>query len=172
MKILVNEIPEQGSEIKIKTPIEDFNFLGEDFTLKEPVTLKLQVNRVGSKVLIKGVIQTLVQLECSRCLEDFFCHVDESFTATFLPAKERPKDSDLELESEDLDVSFYDGQMIDLTELVGEQILLSLPMNPVCRLNCRGLCPECGKNLNEGRCPCSSTKGDFRWSKTKDSKNE
>lgn len=172
MKISVNEIPEQGSEFKLKAQIEDFNFFGEDISLQEPVTLKINVKRIGSKVVTKGVIQTLVRLECSRCLEDFFCHIDEPFTATFFPAEDRPKDPDLELESEDLDVSFYDEQIIDFTELVREQILLAVPMNPVCRLNCRGLCPECGKNLNEGRCTCSGLKGDMRWSKLKDLKYE
>lgn len=172
MKILVNEIPEQESEIKLKAPIEDFNFCGEEVTLKDPVTVKMKVDRVGKKIIIQGVIQTLLQLECSRCLEDFFCHVDEPFTVTFFPAEDRPKEPDLELESEDLDVSFYEEQEIDLSELVREQILLAVPMNPVCKLNCRGLCSECGQNLNEGRCSCSGSKVDTRWSKLKDFKQE
>jgi len=172
MKIAVNEIPEQGSEIKMKESVEGLNLIGEEITLKEPVTLKLNINKTGTKVLIKGIIQTLVELECSRCLEDFLCHIDESFTVTFLPYFERPKDPDLELDTEDLDISFYDGQLIDLTELVREQIILSVPMNPICKVNCRGLCPECGKNLNEGRCTCSSIRGEMRWPKLKNSKNE
>lgn len=167
MKILVDEISEKGSEIKLTESIKDFDSSGEDVHLKEPITLKANVERIGTKILIKGLIHALVQLECSRCLEEFLYHIDEPFTATFLPSEQRPKDPDLELESDDLDVSFYDGKTIDLTELVREQILLSIPMNPLCRLNCRGLCSECGKNLNEGRCYCSGSKGDFRWSKSK-----
>ena len=113
------------------------------------------------------MIHTFVQLECGRCLEKFLYHIDEPFTATFLPASKRPSDSDLELESDDLDVSFYKGKSIDLSELVREQIFLSIPMDPLCRTNCRGLCPECGKNLNDGRCYCSHIKGDHRGSKAK-----
>lgn len=172
MKIHVKDIPDEGSEIKLKSPIEDFDLSGDEIILKEPITLKLNVYKAGSKVIIKGIIQTLVELECSRCLEEFFCHIDEDFTITFLPESERPKDPDLELDSRDLDISFYDGETIDLTKLVKEQIILSVPMNPVCRVNCRGLCPECGENLNEKRCACSSMRGDMRWSKLKDSKNE
>ncbi len=167
MKILVDEVPEDGSEIKLTSPIEDIDSSGEGIVLTEPVTLKATVERVGSKVLVKGLIHALLQLECSRCLEEFLYHVDEPFTATFLPSIERPKEPDMELESEDLDVSFYDGKTIDLTELVREEILLSIPMNPLCRVNCMGLCPECRKNLNEGKCYCSSSKGDFRQSKSK-----
>jgi uncharacterized protein len=165
MKILVDEIPEKGADLKITDTIENFDSNGENILLTEPVTLKANVKRIGSKVLLKGIIQTLVQIECSRCLEEFLFHIDEPFTATFLPGDKRPKDPDLELESEDLDVSFYDGKMIDLSELIREEILLAIPMNPLCRVNCRGLCPECGKNLNEGKCYCSNS--DFRWSKLK-----
>jgi uncharacterized protein len=167
MKIFIDEIPEKGSEIKLTAAIEDLNFSEEEILLKEPVTLKANVERIGSKVLFKGHIQALGQLECSRCLEEFFYHIDEPFTATFLPSEKRPKDPDLELESEDLDVSFYDGKTIDLSELVREQILLAVPMNPLCRVNCRGLCSECGKNLNEGRCYCTGSKGDLRWTKSR-----
>jgi len=118
MKILVDEISEKGSEIKLTESIKDFDSSGEDIHLKEPITLKANVVRIGSKIFIKGLIHALVQLECSRCLEEFLYHIDEPFTATFLPSEQRPKDPDLELESDDLDVSFYDGKTIDLTELV------------------------------------------------------
>lgn len=172
MKIIVSEIPEQGSEFKFKEPVEEFDLSGEEIVLREPVTVKLNANKIGSKIVVHGMIQTLIQLECSRCLEEFFIHIDEPFSAIFLPDIERPKDADLELESEDLDISFYNGQSIDLMALLREQILLAVPMNPVCRVNCRGLCPECGQNLNESRCVCSSTKGEMRWSKLKNSKND
>jgi len=167
MEILLDDIPEEGKEIKLTVSIEDLNSSGEEIRLKEPVTLKAFVKRSGDKVLIKGALQTLLQIECSRCLEEFLCHIDESFTVTFLPSRERPKESDLELESDDLDISFYNERTIDLSALVREQLLLAIPMNPVCTLSCRGLCPECGKNLNEGRCYCSQSKGDSRWSKSR-----
>ncbi|MGA1797043.1 MAG: YceD family protein [bacterium] len=167
MEILIDDIPEEGKEIKLTASIEDLNPSGEEIRLKEPLTLKAFVKRSGDKVLIKGVIQALLRLECSRCLEEFSCHIDEPFTATFLPSRERPKESDLELESDDLDVSFYTERTIDLSALVMEQLLLAIPMNPVCTVSCRGLCPECGKNLNEGRCYCSGSKADSRWSKSR-----
>ena len=170
MKIQIDDIPEKGVELKITDTIKDLDSNGENIILKEPVTLKAYVKRIGSKILVKGVVKTLVQLECGRCLEDFLYHIDEDFTATFLPAEQRPKDPDLELESEDLDVSFYEGKVIDLSELVREEILLAIPMNPLCRVNCRGVCPECGKNLNEGKCYCSSS--DSRWSKSRKSEDD
>ncbi|MGA1841174.1 MAG: YceD family protein [bacterium] len=170
MKILIDDIPEKGVDLRITDTIKGLDSNGENIILKEPVTLKANVKRVGSKILVKGVIKTLVQLECGRCLEDFLYHVDEDFTATFLPAEQRPKEPDLELDSEDLDVSFYEGKIIDLSELVREEILLAIPMNPLCRVNCRGVCPECGKNLNEGKCYCSGS--DFRWSKSRKSEDD
>jgi len=167
MEILVDDIPEEGKEIKLAASIEDLNSSGEEIRIEEPLTLKAFVERSGDRVLIKGVFQALLRLECSRCLEEFICHIDEPFAVTFLPSRERPKESDLELESDDLDVSFYNERTIDLSALVREQLLLAIPMNPVCTLSCRGLCPECGKNLNEGRCYCSGSKSDSRWSRSR-----
>jgi len=163
----VDDIPEEGKEIKLAASIEDLNSSGEEIRIEEPLTLKAFVERSGDRVLIKGVFQALLRLECSRCLEEFICHIDEPFAVTFLPSRERPKESDLELESDDLDVSFYNERTIDLSALVREQLLLAIPMNPVCTLSCRGLCPECGKNLNEGRCYCSGSKSDSRWSRSR-----
>ncbi|MBN2374113.1 DUF177 domain-containing protein [bacterium] len=168
MKIFVNDIPEKGTETELNIPVEDFDLSDEGLLLKEPVALKVNLERIGSKVLIRGTIRTSVQLECSRCLEEFSHQIDEPFTSTFFPFQERPKDPDLELGSEDLDISYYDGKTIDLAELVREQILLSIPINPLCRPKCRGLCPECGMNPNEGKCACTGSKGDFRRLKSKD----
>lgn len=167
MEILVDDIPEEGKEIKLAASIEDLDSTGEGIRLEEPLTLKAFIGRSGDKVLIKGSLQALLRLECSRCLEEFICHIDEPFTVTFLPAQERPKESELELESDDLDVIFYTERTIDLSALIREQLLLAIPMNPVCTLSCRGLCPDCGKNLNEGRCYCSQSKGDARWSRSR-----
>ena len=67
-----------------------------------------------------------------------------------------------ELEEEDLDLSFYEGEEIDLSPLVQEQIILALPTRPLCRESCKGLCPQCGVNLNVQTCTCATVVDDPR----------
>jgi len=65
--------------------------------------------------------------------------------------------------SDDLDISFYKGDRIDLTELIKEQILLYLPMQPLCSTDCKGLCPKCRKSLKDGPCNCEVKEIDPRF---------
>jgi DUF177 domain-containing protein len=73
-------------------------------------------------------------------------------------------DGQSDLKVEDLEFSYYDGEEVDLTPLIREQTLLALPTRPLCREDCRGLCPRCGANLNQGDCGCPTEAGDPRLS--------
>ncbi|MBN1225748.1 MAG: DUF177 domain-containing protein, partial [Deltaproteobacteria bacterium] len=75
------------------------------------------------------------------------------------------QEEEIELEREDLDIGFYKEGIIDLTEVVREQILLAVPMIPICKEDCKGLCPYCGQNLNQCKCVCAGKTIDPRWSK-------
>ncbi len=99
-----------------------------------------------------------MQVECGRCLEQYVAPVDQELDLFYLPReKERPQEQeeeDVELSDRDVVVGYYDGDRLDLADVVREQVFLSLPLKRVCREACRGLCPTCGKNLNEGACGC------------------
>jgi uncharacterized protein len=104
----------------------------------------LQVQVFGSELLVRGRLEQDFDLVCSRCGKDFDDTIKvEDFTASFEINEDSPE--------------------VDLTEELRESIILNLPNYPVCRVDCRGVCPQCGKNLNEGPCSCEHGRHDDRW---------
>ena len=134
-----------------------------------------RVDRVGDahQVLVRGRAAVPVVLRCARCAEDFEADVSFEVTHVLTPrpegdaAGEAPEgdgDEDgLELSDEDMDVSYIDGPEFDLEDVVREHLLLAIPMNPLCRDECAGLCDQCGADLNRGACGCGAAV-DPRWS--------
>jgi len=112
----------------------------------------------GTTVHVRGRLSASVQVECGRCLERYAMPVAQELDIFYLPRqKERPMDEEeeeVELTDHDVVVGYYDREELDLGEVVREQVFLSLPLKPLCREDCRGLCPTCGQNLNEGDCGC------------------
>jgi uncharacterized protein len=99
----------------------------------------------------------VLELACSRCLEPFELPVDAEFDVRYLPQSENTGE-EREVEEDDLTVAFYRDEVIDLGQLLEEQFYLALPMKPLCRDDCQGLCPSCGVNLNVETCGCQ-----VRW---------
>jgi uncharacterized protein len=81
--------------------------------------------------------------------------VDAALDVRYLPASELSADDEREVAAEDVDIGYYRDDQIDLIELLREQFYLALPMKPLCREDCRGLCPQCGVNRNTGTCECA-----------------
>ena len=148
----------------------------DDFRVAGPVHLDLNVKKEGSRVEFRGRLVASLEVACSRCLEPFVVPVDARVDLTYLPltdpaatappARTSPKDSDddgEEVKDEDLGVTFYSGDAIDLGQLMSEQFYLALPMKPLCTDDCQGLCPVCGTNRNRETCSCESTWVDPRF---------
>jgi len=160
MRITVSNIPESGIEEELRVPIA----IG-DIKLKEDVRVFLKASRFGSKVLVEGRFTSVAFVICSRCLEEFSFPIEDSFSIEYIPYGELAQGKEHELTKEDLDISFYHNDEINVEDLIREQILLSVPMKPLCKSDCQGICPECGTNLNETpihRSGCSSEKIDHR----------
>jgi uncharacterized protein len=121
-----------------------------------PVDLAFEVHKDKEKFRLVGTVKTELELGCSRCLEPFRMTVDAPFDIRYLPAAEMSTDPEREVEDEDLGTSYYRDDQIDLNELLREQFYLVLPMKPLCQPDCKGLCPQCGMNLNTGTCDCSA----------------
>ena len=130
----------------------------EDYRIVDPVHLVADVRKDHEKVRITGRVTTTLELACSRCLEGFRVPMDPSFDLLFLPASAEPHANEQEVEDDDLGTSYYRDGVIDLADVVREQLFLALPMKPLCQEACKGLCPECGTNLNAGACDCT-----HRW---------
>jgi uncharacterized protein len=117
------------------------------------VDLDCLVTKTSTTVFIKGEFSAIIDSNCSRCLEDISVPIGGNFTYTLIPAKAETRE-DLELTAEELEISHYQGDLIDLTPIICEQIILQIPIKTPCREECKGLCPRCGINLNTSSCNC------------------
>jgi uncharacterized protein len=115
------------------------------------VRASLRVEKTGERVSVRGDVSAAVQVECVRCLRAFELEVSVPYTAY---ADRRGKASSAEEEALERDdyMMFHDGRRLDLREGVRETLLLELPITPLCREDCPGLCPRCGADLNLGPC--------------------
>ena len=143
-------------------PAARFGPADDDFAVARGVVLALLVRRDGDKCRISGRIRTALALSCSRCLERFETPEEITVDLLYLPDNENHGQWDSEIAEEDLSVAFYRDSTIDLRQLVREQFRLALPMKPLCRAACRGLCPACGGNRNTQVCGCETTWHDPR----------
>jgi uncharacterized protein len=162
--------------IQLTEPEVAFDFTSQPDLEEESARLAKPVRAVGK--LRKGIAQTdvegringEVEAECTRCLKSVTHEIDIPLKAVFVTEENYTSEKEAVLRNEDLDVSIYDGEKIDLTDLVREQILLNLPTQILCREDCKGLCQQCGANLNEVNCSCEENEIDPRWSALKNLK--
>lgn len=134
------------------------NELGEEreaYAVVTPVDLSFDIHKDKDRFRLVGRAKTELELACSRCLEPFRLPVDAPFDVRMLPASEASSEVEREVEEADLETGYYRDDQVDLNELLREQFYLALPMKPLCREECRGLCPQCGTNLNMGACRCA-----------------
>lgn len=155
----------------LKSPGTSFKFHMEEevelegVKLIAPLIADFAFENTGKTLVIDAQVETKVLLQCSRCLEDFpfpiHPHFQESFTNEQLKLDIH---GNLITREEEV-VSVFEGHVLDLTEFLRQNMIINLPLMPLCSLDCKGLCPICGKNLNEGECQCDKKKVDPRWQK-------
>ena len=119
-----------------------------------PIAFAATVELDGEAVIVTGWIQSTVHVACSRCLEVTPVTVDRELQLVFHSADKAPGPGVTELDAQRLDIDYYAGGTLDLRPVLTEQVLLDLPMKPLCSTDCRGLCPQCGSNCSEQPCDC------------------
>ena len=126
----------------------------------------LRLDRDGVDVVVTGEIGVTALQTCGRCLEEFTTQVRPAIDVRVVP---RPgTGADVELGADDLDVDFYDNDELNLARLIETETLLGLPMKPLCRADCRGLCRTCGANRNTAPCACGERSPDVRLAALRD----
>jgi uncharacterized protein len=130
-----------------------------------PVHLVMDVHKDGDAYRVTGRVETRLELECGRCLDAFEVPVDSGFELRYVPAPTneaagqgnpgRGNEIEREVAEDDLTTAFYRNEQLDLGELMHEQFVLALPMKPLCGEGCKGLCQQCGTNLNKASCDCA-----------------
>jgi len=119
---------------------------------------------------IDGEVRFTADFQCARCLEPYPFANESKFQLRFFPRPEATgeENEEVEVSPDELDVEFYSERAIPLQELAAEQILLSIPMKPLCDEQCLGLCPNCGANRNREACQCETSVVDERWGALQD----
>jgi uncharacterized protein len=133
-----------------------------------------RTTKIGRQVLVQASFLIPLTSPCKRCLEAVNLSENVELTRTFVPDEQKKparqhegEGSEASFEPELVDEETYQGKQLDLAPAIREQILLSLPVAPLCREDCKGLCPRCGKDLNDGECGCDRTVLDPRWAALK-----
>lgn len=162
MKVNIDDIDENGLNLDIIEDISGFSDIFKDTGLISitPVNARFDIERSGSDLFIKGSLDADAKMRCSRCLVEFNSHIHSDIDLVFLKAvqKEAQEGYEKELSKEDLDINYYTDEELDVTEILREQIALDLPAKPLCRPDCKGLCPRCGTDLNKEKCGCPEEK--------------
>ena len=157
--IRVEDIPEEGLEFHLLDRKDGWNsYLHEipacEFSIDDDVRATIKLRAFGRAVRLQGRVDTVLTLQCCRCLEPYSYPLTSRIDVTLFPETDIVPEEETELGREDLKASFFSGEEVDLSGLIREQIILGAPLNPLCRDLCKGLCPQCGANLNEGDCRC------------------
>ena len=128
----------------------------DEYRVAGPVEVSLDVQKLGDEAFsVAGRVKTRLEMDCSRCLEPFEVPVDATFDLRYVPQGANTGEGEVEVGEDDLTTAFYRDGMLDLIDLLREQFVLTLPMKPLCTPECRGLCPQCGANLNTTQCSCA-----------------
>jgi uncharacterized protein len=124
---------------------------------------KVRLMRTDRGILVKGMLATEVELTCSRCLSLFSCPLALDIEEEYFPTADVVSGAPLPLPEEPGSFTIDEHHELDLTEAIHQYALLAMPMKPLCREDCAGLCPNCGHNLNLGACDCLPQGADPRW---------
>jgi DUF177 domain-containing protein len=127
---------------------------GLDFSLEKPIVGNVHLERHDDSILVRGRLQGELHLICSRCLDPFNEPLDCTFDLLIRTGRAPAPSPDMELDAAELDEDYFQGDELDLNVLLREQILLALPLKPLCQEDCRGLCRLCGANLKRESCSC------------------
>ena len=141
---------------------EDLSALAKEFPqIKKitPVQIAGTATELAGLYKVKGVVETTITMECSKCLSKFDYPLKAEFEELFISEEVETNFTEQELED---DIHALENDQIDLTSIIEEQLVVNIPFIPVCHTDCKGLCPVCGTNLNEETCGCKVEKIDPR----------
>lgn len=166
VKLRIEDISAKVKTLDFVEPETELNRVLErgpiqEYRVERPYAVHLSYYRSGMEVFFSGSLDSHLVAACARCAEDFAVEVKRDFRFVVAP-RSMGDHNGKDLNAEDLEFSLYDGEEIDVSPLVREQLLLALSARPLCEEGCRGLCPHCGINLNLNSCSCSTSSLDPR----------
>jgi uncharacterized protein len=176
MDIQVEQIDARGLDLRFESQPQEFPVLAEmirhgECEFYKPIETSIRAVRIADRIEVEGDVRTAVELSCGRCLRAFQATLSSHFALTFTHRSEEVAmvaDQDgIELRPEEINRVCYQGDSIDLQETIQEQVVMAFPIRALCSETCRGLCPQCGADLNAGDCGCSPRSSDNRFARLK-----
>lgn len=119
--------------------------------------------QVIQDIRVQGDLSTRVEVPCARCLEPVRREIERHFDLLYRPQGTDAGREEISVTDAEAEIGYYTGDGLLLEDVLREQVLLAVPIKIVCREDCKGLCPHCGKNLNQGACDCHEEVSDPRW---------
>ena len=168
MRIEMDKLDEEGGKFAHVYEVSELPLDDAEVRLVEPGEVSGRVRRAGKEVELRGKLHAKLEVVCGRCLQPVELPISTEFTERFVRAVSWAAEEQHELRQEDLNIAVFDGETIELDDLVREELLLAVPVNVLCREDCKGLCPICGIDRNLKDCQCENNEDDTRWHKLKE----
>jgi uncharacterized protein len=125
-------------------------------------------HKIIQDIRVQGRLSTRLELNCARCLEPVTQDVKREFDLLYRPQGADAGRDEMSVTDAEAEISYYEGEGIQLEDVVREQVLLAAPLKAICRDDCKGLCPYCGTNLNQEQCSCPASPGEPGWAALKE----
>ena len=170
MKVAIHTLRPEPSRLEAALSPKELRLDEGIAAFDAPVHVRVKVTRMQEDVLAQGEASTTARLECSRCLAETALPLTGTFEALFVP-RTGAQGSRMALRDAEWaarEVNFYDEGTIDLSDEIRECLTVELPLKPLCKPDCAGLCPTCGEDLNAGPCGCKPDTDDGPWAALRD----
>jgi uncharacterized protein len=151
----VTHIPEEGLRVSISEDAEDLDLSAPGTRFRERVSGELHLAKAGEAICATGRLTVPVTFECMRCLRPFHATLDIPVAAQFLPGPPPAAPGEHQMPEDEAEDYYYADNVVVLDDLVRQEVFLAIPFSPQCRPECRGLCGQCGQDLNVETCACA-----------------
>jgi uncharacterized protein len=153
-QVRISDIPAEGLQVQCTEDPAELEVTAPGTRFLEAVAVDVWLAKAGNAITATGQIAAPVAFECARCLREFPSMLDIPIQAQFLPPPPPLTPGEHRMPTEEAENYYYRDEALVLDDLVRQEILLAVPINPQCRTDCRGLCVQCGQDLNVGTCAC------------------
>jgi len=168
----VRDLEVRAARFDVELAPGTIDFLDAELRQAGPLHVKGKAELVTGalgEIRVTGHLAVEMEAACDRCLEAARFSIDSDFSLYYRPVSEGYGD-EKEIDAGEAEMGFYEGESLELNDVLREQVLLALPMQRVCREDCLGICPECGRNRNQSECHCQKAPVDDRWAALKELK--
>tara|TARA_Y100000588_G_scaffold219709_1_gene233623 strand:+ start:746 stop:1276 length:531 start_codon:yes stop_codon:yes gene_type:complete len=153
----IEDIPEGGSNLNLLAAKEQFEINQPDCFLSDDIKIIGRLAKIEDHISFSGKLHSILQVACTRCLNLFPYAIEAEIKVYFIPlGKESSLGNEIEIKETDIEQEIYEGSTVDLRRSVRDQVLLEVPLMHSCREDCKGICSECGSDLNSSQCECQN----------------